>query len=200
MHNAIIDRQSKIAEPDGSLDSEISTGSGGVSMGSAYVDTSQHGIRTPLFSESKFYNAALVQAVFEDPKLLKEALESPEMKTLLKLHNETLFITIFCSILQGSFLAYTPSSSGSKSLVIVVFYARLFMDLLGRPLALLPRPQCFQTIEWLLFWSCLRVGMMFFYFLYIAVPEKIFFRSDIFIILFQVIFIIMHFPSHLDSS
>lgn len=140
-----------------------------------------------MLNESHFFNDALVQAVFEDPKLLAEALQSPEMKALLTLHNKTLFITIYCSILQGSFIGYTPSRSGNDEIIIVLFYARLFMDLLGRPLALLPRPACFKTIEWLFIWSSVRLGMMLFFFVYIALPDGLFFRNDLFMIVFQVI-------------
>ena len=143
-------------------------------------------MRNPLLTERKYFNDALVQAVFEDPKLLAEALESPEMKSLLRLHMKTLFINIYCSILQGSFIGYTTSSEDNSAIVIIVFYARLFMDLLGRPLALLPRPGFFKTIEWLFFWSCLRALMMLFFFVYIALPDHYFFRNDWSTISFQV--------------
>lgn len=212
IHNTILDRRSKrnlnkdsdltsadVASSTNSLGHRQSGGSdfsGNITL-SPYAENINHSeaqhqqtsMRNPLLDETQFYNDALVQALFEDPKLLSEALQSPELKSLLKLHMRTLFVTIYCSILQGSFLAYTPSSEGDSSVVVVVFYARLFMDLFGRPLALLPRPGCFKTIEWLFFWSILRAGMMVFYFAYIALPEGDFFRNDWFIIIFQVFYL-----------
>lgn len=141
---------------------------------------------SPLMNENQYYRDALTQAVFEDPKLLAEALQSPELSSLLRLHKRTLFITIYCSILQGAFLAYTPSNNDDSIIVIAMYYSRLFLDLSGRPLALLPRPQFFNTIEWLFFWSSLRIILMLFFFVYIAAPDGYFFRNDWFIIIFQV--------------
>ncbi len=140
----------------------------------------------PLLSEMSLYTAALEQAVYENPSLVEEALRSPEMQSLLSKHKQTLFITIFCSILQGSFLAYVPSSDEGISLITTIFYCRLFLDLLGRPLALLPRPEMFRSIAALRYWTIFRFFMMLFFFVYIALPEEYFFRNDIIVIVFQV--------------
>ena len=50
-----------------------------------------------------------------------------------------LFITIWCSIFMASFFAYVDSSA-DREIEQILYFVRLFSDLLGRPLTRLPRP------------------------------------------------------------
>ena len=50
-----------------------------------------------------------------------------------------LFVVMFCSIFQASFFAYVTSSSG-REIEQILYFVRLFADLVGRPLTRLPRP------------------------------------------------------------
>jgi hypothetical protein len=50
-----------------------------------------------------------------------------------------LIITIYCSIFQAAFFAYVNSQNGWE-IEQVLYFTRLFSDLAGRPLTMLPRP------------------------------------------------------------
>jgi hypothetical protein len=138
--------------------------------------------------ESRLYREGLIQAVLDDPRLLNDALRSPKLHAMLFPHKLTLFITIYCSILQGSFITLVKSSGESTGVdvVLALFYMRLFFDLLGRPLALLPKPAVFKTINAILYWTIFRFFMAILFFLYISVPERYFYRNDWGILVFQV--------------
>jgi hypothetical protein len=70
-----------------------------------------------------------------------------------------LFITIFASILQGSFISYTYGCVlfGKTELPSVLYFVRIFSDLFGRPLGLLHRPSFVSDIHGLLKISILRM-------------------------------------------
>lgn len=55
-----------------------------------------------------------------------------------------LYVTMFASIFQASFFAYVESS-GSLEIEQVLYFIRLFADLVGRPLTRLPRPWVFKV-------------------------------------------------------
>ena len=56
-----------------------------------------------------------------------------------------LFIVMWCSIFQASFFAYVSSSKG-REIEQILYFVRLFSDLIGRPLTRLPRP-CFLKVR-----------------------------------------------------
>lgn len=51
-----------------------------------------------------------------------------------------LFVVMWCSIFQASFFAYVTSSRKGREIEQVLYFVRLFADLIGRPLTRLPRP------------------------------------------------------------
>lgn len=51
-----------------------------------------------------------------------------------------LFVVMWCSIFQASFFAYVTSSKKGREIEQVLYFVRLFADLVGRPLTRLPRP------------------------------------------------------------
>jgi hypothetical protein len=56
-----------------------------------------------------------------------------------------LFIIMFCSILQASFFAYVTSSTEGRDIEQILYFDRLFSDLLGRPLTRCFRPTCLKV-------------------------------------------------------
>jgi hypothetical protein len=91
-----------------------------------------------------------------------------------------LFVTMFTSIFQGSFFVYAKSGS-SRNVEQYLYFTRLFCDLLGRPLASLPRPWFVQTDTQLWNGTMWRLLLLLTYFLYIFLPETWVPRSDIFV-------------------
>jgi hypothetical protein len=57
-----------------------------------------------------------------------------------------LIITIFCSIFQAAFFAYVSSSHGWE-IEQILYFTRLFSDLVGRPLTRMTRPS-FMKVSW----------------------------------------------------
>jgi hypothetical protein len=55
-----------------------------------------------------------------------------------------LFVTMWSSIFQASFFAYVNSTSG-RDIEQILYFTRLFCDLIGRPLTFFPRPVWFQV-------------------------------------------------------
>ncbi len=146
--------------------------------------------------ESDQRKDVVAAAVYQEPALLDEALRSPEIRKKLRTNQAALFITIFCSILQGAFLTYVPSSKEGFSIALVLFYTRMFCDLLGRPLALLKKPKVFADINAILFWTVLRFILMLGFFVYIAVPSsKSSSRNDWAVIIFQVFAVFLSIPA-----
>lgn len=131
------------------------------------------------------FASAVRDLVTEDPSVVHESMRIASMRDQLRLHRWSLFLTIYCSILEGSFLSYVQSSS-SLYIASVLYFTRLFSDLLGRWLALFPKPSVFSTIDQVYFASWIRVSATVFFFAYVIIPEPYFFRSDPFIIAFQV--------------
>lgn len=88
-------------------------------------------------------NSSLYSFQIARAKLLLRAIETTMMRTSgqdavwpLCL---ALVITIFCSIFQASFFAYVDSPDG-RDIEQILYFVRLFSDLLGRPLTRMPRP------------------------------------------------------------
>lgn len=57
-----------------------------------------------------------------------------------------LFIVMWCSIFQASFFAYVTSSSSGREIEQILYFVRLFADLVGRPLTRFPRPYFLQVL------------------------------------------------------
>ena len=81
-----------------------------------------------------------------------------------------LFITIWCSIFQASFFAYCDSPQG-RDIEQILYFVRLFADLLGRPLTRLPRPWFLRRDSHVLMAALLRVSLMALFFFYIFLPS-----------------------------
>jgi len=78
-----------------------------------------------------------------------------------------LFWTIFASCFLGNFFSYVRSPSG-VDIGTVLYFTRLFMDLLSRPVAMYGRPRLLQTGQHLYRASLIRMGFLTVFFLYIA--------------------------------
>ena len=96
---------------------------------------------------------------------------------------------MWCSIFQASFFAYVNSPHG-REIEQILYFTRLFADLVGRPLTRLPRPYFIQTKNQLLIASMLRISLMVLFFVYILVPS--FPKSDAFVTILVAIFSIMN--------
>ena len=57
-----------------------------------------------------------------------------------------LFVVMWCSIFQASFFAYVTSSSKNREIEQILYFVRLFADLIGRPLTRLPRPSFLKVL------------------------------------------------------
>lgn len=91
-----------------------------------------------------------------------------------------LFLTMFTSVFQGAFFVYAKSAS-SRNVEQFLYFTRLFCDLLGRPLASLPRPWFVQTDSQLWTGTVWRLLLLLTFFLYIFLPGAWIPRSDIFV-------------------
>jgi hypothetical protein len=105
------------------------------------------------------------QLLLNTPQLLDIALQPEPILQRINLHRWTLFLTLFISILQGSLLAYTCGCTlFEMDLPPLLYFIRIFSDLLGRPLALLPKPVFFSSIEGVLIGSVVRFLCSFYFF------------------------------------
>ncbi len=90
----------------------------------------------------------------------------------------TLFVTMFTSIFQGAFFVFAKSAGG-VNIEQYLYFTRLFSDLLGRPLASLPRPWFVQTDKLLWNGTLLRLLLLLAYFIYIFTPSRLLPRNDV---------------------
>ena len=66
-----------------------------------------------------------------------------------------LFLTLFASILEGSFLSYVKSSAGStETLSEMLYFIRIFSDLAGRPFTFLYIPPALEKVDGTYTYSC----------------------------------------------
>jgi hypothetical protein len=100
-----------------------------------------------------------------------------------------LIIVMWCSIFQASFFAYVSSPRG-REIEQILYFTRLFADLVGRPLTRLPRPSFLKTKNQLLIACTLRTSIMVLFFVYFLVPS--FPQSDAFVIILVAAFSIMN--------
>jgi hypothetical protein len=103
------------------------------------------------------------------PKLLQYAMRSEHCRQVMEPYRWALFINIFASILQGSFISYASGCIlDGVELPTVLYFVRIFADLIGRPLALLPKPYYFSSIDGVLVAAVVRGLSTTFYFSVIA--------------------------------
>ena len=105
------------------------------------------------------------QIIKKQPELAISAMSNAEVANAIATHRWTLFFTIFASILQGSFISYTYGCNlYSVEVPAVLYFVRIFADLLGRPLALWFVPKMFKSIEALYIASIIRTVCMLYFF------------------------------------
>jgi hypothetical protein len=92
-----------------------------------------------------------------------------------------LMITMWSSIFQASFFAYVDSKRG-WNIEQILYFTRLFSDLLGRPLTFFPRPSFIKTPDQLLQVAMIRGFLLVIFFAYTFIPS--FPQSDWFIVFF----------------
>lgn len=101
------------------------------------------------------------------------------VRQTVRVHCIALFLLIGSSIFQASFFAYVKSPDAAVDITQIIYFVRLFFDLLGRPLTLLPRPH-WLTHGWQLAIAAgLRLSLLVAFFLYIT--TSVIPRSDVFI-------------------
>ena len=85
------------------------------------------------------------------------------------LHLTTVFIIIFASTMQGSFISFVVQSNNFP-IREALFFTRLFADMLGRPLVAIRLPPLFDSLHALLFMACVRVILCGIFFLVVFRP------------------------------
>merc|ERR1712023_163178 len=99
-----------------------------------------------------------------------------------------IFLNIWSSIFSAAFFAYVRSSS-DLDIELVLYFVRLFSDLIGRPLARLPRPSFVRRKDQIARIALMRMILMVVFFAYIAfdwIP-----KSDLFIISLVCLFSVL---------
>lgn len=99
-----------------------------------------------------------------------------------------IFLNIWSSIFSAAFFAYVRPS-GNMDTELILYFVRLFSDLVGRPLARLPRPSWISNKDQLVRLAALRLVLLVVFFCYIGfdwMPQ-----SDAFIITVVALFSIM---------
>lgn len=125
-------------------------------------------------------------AVKENPKILKITMNTKEVEEDLRLHNATLFLIIFCSILQASFLGYVRHISNDLNIGMKLYFVRIFSDLLSRPSHLLFKKSFLSTIDHVYYLAIVRAICMCLFFMFIFTPKDYFYRNDYILLVFQV--------------
>mmetsp|Transcript_43676 Transcript_43676/g.98754 ORF Transcript_43676/g.98754 Transcript_43676/m.98754 type:complete len:272 (-) Transcript_43676:19-834(-) len=101
-----------------------------------------------------------------------------------------IFLNIWSSIFTAAFFAYVKPA-GSVDTEMVLYFVRLFADLVGRPLARLPRPSWASTKDQLVRVATLRLVLMVLFFLYIAFDEWFGLRSDVLVVALVLVFSVL---------
>ena len=101
----------------------------------------------------------------------------PAVLRAVRFHRYVLFATIFSSIFSGSFFSKVPSVNGPNAgLGQILYFTRLFSDLLGRVCTFLPRSSL--TVTHLTVICVLRLLLLVVFFLYIL---GLTYKNDVFI-------------------
>lgn len=99
-----------------------------------------------------------------------------------------IFLNIASSIFSAAFFAYVKPM-GKYDVEVILYFTRLFSDLVGRPLAGLPRPWFVRTMQSLVRMALLRMILMVIFFMYIIFPGLI--QSDLFITIVVAMFSVL---------
>ena len=117
--------------------------------------------------------------------------KSTTVHEIILIYQQALFLLIFCSILQGSFLTYVNSTVDQVYIASILYFIRLFSDLFGRCVALYMKG-IFTSIRLVYYIILFRAVCMIYFFVYIAYPGVIY-QSNTFMYIYQVLYI---FCSH----
>jgi len=95
-----------------------------------------------------------------------------------------IFLNIFTSILIAAFFAYVQPAGDkvTRNIGTILYFTRLFSDLVGRPMARMWRPSFLQTDKHVLRANWARLVLVVIFFLYTTGAGTILPKSDIFII------------------
>jgi hypothetical protein len=97
-----------------------------------------------------------------------------------------IFLNIWSSIFSAGFFAYVKPA-GQMDTELVLYFVRLFSDLVGRPLTRLPRPRWLSTKDMLVRVAVLRLALMGVFFGYIAFG----WQSDVFVVGIIMVFSVL---------
>jgi len=113
--------------------------------------------------------------------------EAKQLSAAIKPHCRALAAVIFASIFQSSLLSQVESTS-SIQIGSVLYYTRMFADLMGRPLSIY-RPKCLTSIHIVELVSYFRLATVIVFVLYVVIPAKTLpIKDDYVIISYQFIF------------
>ncbi len=104
-------------------------------------------------------------------------------------HVYSLFVVVFCSILEGSFISYVKPVHKTLQIQTILYFVRVFSDLIGRPLTLLKLPLFLRSIDGIAYLATLRMALLGIFFAYIYLPEDLraAYQSDAFILALQFV-------------
>ena len=120
--------------------------------------------------------------------LLSRRALSSYVERLIRPCRLALFLNIWSSIFTAAFFAYVQPQS-DFDIEELLYFIRLFSDLLGRPLARMVRPSWAREPNQLVWIACGRLSLMAVFFLYIAGGHGGWFpQSDVFITLVTCVF------------
>ena len=119
--------------------------------------------------------------------------ERNEVWTKVKPLCVALFLTMSTSVFQSAFFAYCKSPHG-RNIEQILYFTRLFSDLAGRPLSLLPRPMFIRTPQQVVSASYARLILFFSFFIYVFAPQYFFFlpQNDVLICVIVGIFSVIN--------
>ncbi len=104
----------------------------------------------------------------------------------VKYHMVVLFFVIYCSVLEGAFISYVQPVGKTLTLPTILYFVRVFGDLLGRPLSWIKcLPSGIRQLKGIAVLAFFRVSLMAVWFIYIYWPTLMF-RSDAFIVSLQL--------------
>eukprot|EP01038_Epipyxis_sp_PR26KG_P013351 gene13351-17907_t len=114
-------------------------------------------------------------------KLLKRFQKREVILNDITILSAALILTIWASIFQASYFAYVNSPKG-RNIEQILYFVRLFSDLIGRPLTFLPVPWFLKTNNHLLIAAIIRVCILGIFFIYTF--ASVLPQNDIFICIF----------------
>eukprot|EP00656_Telonema_subtile_P024095 TRINITY_DN2593_c0_g1_i8.p1 TRINITY_DN2593_c0_g1~~TRINITY_DN2593_c0_g1_i8.p1 ORF type:complete len:176 (-),score=41.53 TRINITY_DN2593_c0_g1_i8:32-559(-) len=113
--------------------------------------------------------------------------DRPKLRERLLLPWLSLLLTMWSSCVLANFFSFVKSSNGND-ISTVLYFTRLFCDLLSRPVARLGRPFFVSTPARLLGSACLRTSLLLVFMLYIG---EVLPQSNVFIIGFVACYAFM---------